>query len=194
MSKRKLSLKEIGLPRLIFICLLGISLLILCMPNLFRSDRNAEEKNISSSSNPPLTEITEEVSDDDKTELEKKFTQMLSKVKGLGKVEVMITFKSSREQIVLKDSPYTEDSLIEDDGEGGKREEKNISKEENTILVTEGNGETMPYILQEIEPIIEGVFVVAEGGDNARLITEIVEAAEVLFRVPAHKVKVMKMK
>ncbi len=35
--------------------------------------------------------------------------------------------------------------------------------------------------------------VIAEGGDNVLVIKDIVEAAEVLFNIPMHKVKVMKM-
>ena len=125
-------------------------------------------------------------------ELENRLESILRKVSGIGEVEVMITLKKSKEQIPLKDAPYTRDDSDEDDGEGGSRTNSRIQKEESTVMVTK-DGDTQPYILQEVEPEIEGVLVIAEGGDNILIIKDIVEAAEVLFNIPVHKVKVMKM-
>ena len=112
---------------------------------------------------------------------------------GIGEVKVMITLKTSKQHIPLKDVPYTQEGLNEIDGEGGSRTNNRIQKEESTILVTDGDGNTRPYILQEREPEVEGILVIAEGGDNVMIIKDIIEAAEVLFNIPAHKVKVMKM-
>ncbi len=68
-----------------------------------------------------------------------------------------------------------------------------MQRDESTVLVTDDNGNEVPYIISEIEPEVEGVLVVAEGGDDAKIIMDIMETVEVLFNVPAHKVKVMKL-
>ena len=41
-------------------------------------------------------------------------------------------------------------------------------------------------------PEIEGVLVIAEGGENAVVIQNITEAIQALFGVEAHKIKIMK--
>jgi len=105
----------------------------------------------------------------------------------------MITLKGSKEKVILKDTPYTQESMNEVDGEGGNRDSSSINKEDTTVLVNGGNGESVPYVIQELEPEVEGIVVIAGGGDNVEIKTEIMEAAQVLFNVPAHKVKVMKM-
>ena len=46
---------------------------------------------------------------------------------------------------------------------------------------------------EEASPVIEGVLVAAQGGDNLSVVENISEAAMVLFGVEAHKIKVMKL-
>jgi stage III sporulation protein AG len=125
--------------------------------------------------------------------MENKLEGILRKVSGIGQVEVMITLKASEEQVALKDTPSTQESLNEVDGEGGSRINSSVTREESTVLIKDESGNSVPYIIKKVEPEIEGIVVIAEGGDNVDVILEIMEAAEVLFDVPAHKVKVMKM-
>jgi stage III sporulation protein AG len=126
--------------------------------------------------------------------MENKLKNILKKVSGIGDVEVMLTLKASGKQVPLKDNPSTQESVNEVDGEGGSRTNNNVTREESTVLVADGSGGEAPFILQETEPEVEGVVVIAQGGDNVQIIMDIIEAAEVLFNVPAHKVKVMKMR
>ena len=51
----------------------------------------------------------------------------------------------------------------------------------------------LPYIVKELEPEIAGVLVIAEGGNNEVIKSDVIAAVQVLFDVPAHKIKVMKM-
>lgn len=41
-------------------------------------------------------------------------------------------------------------------------------------------------------PEIEGVLVIAQGGENAVVVQNITEAIQALFGVEAHKIKIMK--
>lgn len=47
---------------------------------------------------------------------------------------------------------------------------------------------------EKILPNVQGVLVIAQGGDNPIVINNIQEAVVALFQVEAHKIKVMKMK
>jgi stage III sporulation protein AG len=125
--------------------------------------------------------------------LEKRLEDILSKVEGIGSVEVMISLKGSKELVILKDSPYKEERINETDGEGGSRITSSLEQEENTIMIEGDDGTRNPYVLKELEPQVEGIVIIAEGGNNSIIINQIVEASQVLFGVPAHKVKVMKM-
>ncbi len=195
-DKKKISLKNIGLPRLVMLFMAGILIILLSFPGVFRQAKSSEDgtKNIST---PDLQNHTNTTSHDENTyitDMENKAKNLLRKVSGVGEVYVAITTKNSKEQVPLKDSSSTQESLNEVDGEGGSRNNSSVQKEENTVMVTNEDGNSVPYILQELEPEIEGIIVIAEGGDNAMVQMEIMEAMEVLFNVPAHKVKVMKLR
>lgn len=71
---------------------------------------------------------------------EDKLKKILEKVEGVGDVEVMITLKSSKEQVVLKDSPYEQENLNETDEAGGSRISSSLKNDEKTVLVTDGSG------------------------------------------------------
>ncbi len=195
MEKFKSILKKLGLPRLVMLLLAGILIIVLSVPGIFSTTKPV--KNDTSDNNTQVVQKdTNTTSYDTNTyisEMESKFQNILRKVFGIGDVEVMITLKASSEQVPLKDNPSTQESVNEVDGEGGSRTNNSITRDESTVLITDGNGNSGPYIIQELEPEIEGVVVIAEGGDNVNVIKDIMEAAQVLFNIPAHKVKVMKM-
>lgn len=129
---------------------------------------------------------TESTSEDAYTKaLEARLENALANVKGVGNVKVMITLASSSEKVVEKDREMSSD-VQEGDGGG-----KNTSSSE-TAVYANGNGEETPYVKQELSPRIEGVLVIAEGGDNAVVIENITEAVQALFGVDTHKIKVMK--
>ncbi len=195
MEKKKISLKEIGLPKLIMALLAGILIIILSIPGIF-SSKEPEKNKVQDNNTKVQQKDTNTTSYDTNTyitEMENKLESILKKVSGIGKVEVMLTLKASEEKVTLKDTPSTQESLNEVDGEGGSRIESSVKREESTVLYTDENGNSVPYIIQKIEPEVEGVVVIAEGGDDVNVVMDIMEAAEVLFDVPAHKVKVMKM-
>ena len=195
MDKKKLSLKEIGLPKLIMIFMAGILIILLSFPGIFNSKKSTDDS-IKDTNTEVLQNVTNTTSYDAntyRTEMENKLESILGKVSGIGEVEVMITLKTSKTQVPLKDYPSTQESLNEVDGEGGSRTDNSVKSEESTVLVPDEDGNSVPYIIQEIEPEIEGVVVIAEGGDDVYIKMDIMETAEVLFDVPAHKVKVMKM-
>ncbi len=196
MEKKKISLKEIGLQKLIMLFAAGILIIILLsFPGIFNFNTTKEKKNPVTNTK-ILKNDTNTTSYDTNTyitEKENKLKSILKKVSGIGDVEVMITLKASEKKVTLKDTPSTQESLDEDDGEGGSRTENNFKREESTVLYTDENGDSVPYIVQKIEPQIEGIVVIAEGGENPNVVMEIMEAAEVLFDVPANKVKVLKM-
>ncbi len=190
-------IKSIGPSNFVIILMVGILLLILSWPNNSndsKTSRNTyETKDINNSKEE--TPITRDKSQAEiyLHTLEERLEEVLKKVEGVGEVEVMITLKGSKEVVVLKDEPFRMEKVNEDDGEGGKRTTSNHDQEENTILIENEDGSKTPYILKELEPQVEGIIVIATGGNNGEIIKQIIEAVQVLFGVAPHKVKVMKM-
>lgn len=124
--------------------------------------------------------------------LEQRLTETLSRMSGVGKVEVMITLKSSCELVVEKEQPVKRSTTNESDSQGGSRMVSQMESEENTVYRTEGSL-SEPYVVKTLPPRIEGVVVVAEGAGNGEVNRTVVEIVQALFGVEAHKVRVVKM-
>ncbi len=108
--------------------------------------------------------------------MEDRLEELLAQVEGVGRVRVMLTLEGTGEKRVEKDKEISQES----------------SREE-TVYAEYGSSERMPYVTSETNPRVDGILVIAEGGGNSRIKAEIIEAAEALFGIEPHKIKIMKM-
>ena len=187
----------------IILILAGILLFIIALPTKNDTEKKGEENRdrlwgqstvLSGNSETDNEETKElgEPGEDYAGELEQRLTKILSEMADVGRVEVMITLKSSRELVVEKETPVSRTSTTENDAQGGNRTVNTSELEENVVYSNNG-GSSEPYVVKSLAPEIEGVLVVAEGAGSGtvnRTVTEIIQA---LFGVEAHKVKVVKM-
>lgn len=186
---------------LIILILVGVLLVIIALP----TRDNGEEGGTGMLSEPgaDITSVAETgVSDNMSVEsetdeeyaayLEERLTEALSQMADVGRVKVMITLKSSKEVVVEKEQPVNRSSTNESDSQGGTRIISELESDERTVYRTEGSS-SEPYVIKTLPPQIEGVLVVAEGAGSGTVNRSIVEIAEALFGVEAHKVKVVKM-
>lgn len=125
---------------------------------------------------------------------ESRLAALLSQMKGVGKVDVMITYVTSSEDVPAYDIKKNKSGTQEKDSGGGTR---SISQEEyDSSLAYEdsANGGKKPVILKKLEPEVKGVLVVAEGADSAEVRERICNSVMVVLDVPAHKVQVVQRK
>lgn len=124
--------------------------------------------------------------------LEERLEEMLSQMDGVGRVEVMVTVADSGERVLEKDVNSTVTDTAETDSAGGSR---NISErvQEEVTIYTEKGSESYPYVQKEKLPAVEGVVIVAEGGDNMTVVSDISGVVKALLPVEAHRIKVVKM-
>ena len=109
----------------------------------------------------------------------------------VGKVSVMVTVADQGEDIIEKDK--TEHTSTVTNTDSGSMEMTTEKESGEETVYEESGGEKAPYVSKEILPEIEGVLVVAEGGDSPRIVSDISDAVKALFQVEAHRIKVVKM-
>ena len=174
----------------IAIALTGVLILIIAMPlspKQSDSESTAEQETAAAVLDSGSTQDSQNVY---AAAMEKRLKHVLGQMEGVGETEVMITLSDSGETIVEKDQK--EQSIEESDAGGGTRTTTEQETEETTVYVENGS-EKQPYVTKEVLPKVEGVLVVAEGGDDPRVISDISDTVMALFRVEAHKIKVVKM-
>ena len=125
---------------------------------------------------------------------EEKLEKDLACIDGAGQVEVLITLKESEERILEKDVPVEVSETSEEDAEGGKRIIREVHQEDTTVYTVNEDGQNVPYVSKIIQPVVEGVVVIAQGGDSALVKENIIETIQVLFGIDANKIRVVKRK
>ena len=126
--------------------------------------------------------------------LEKKLEELIEDIDGAGDVEVMITVKNSSTKEVLRESDISENKLLETDSSGGSRDSYETTKDENVVLTEEGNSIKSPFVISEVAPQVEGVAVIAKGGDSPVVKEKITGIIKALFGIEINKIAVGKMK
>ncbi len=124
--------------------------------------------------------------------MEQRLADALQYMEGVGRAEVVITFKSSGQKVVEKDQNSSSQSSSEKDQNGGTRETTDRSSSKESVYTQDTQGAQIPYVSKELMPEIEGVLVIADGGDHAVVVQNITEAIQALFGIEAHKIKIMK--
>ena len=125
-------------------------------------------------------------------ELEKKLENILSKIEGVGNVNVCINYSESSEVVAM----YNENSKVstteETDTSGGLRKIQQTDSQKD-IVYKEDNGEKTPITKKVVQPKIEGAIITAKGASNANTKANIIQAVEAVTGLATHKIQVFEM-
>ena len=124
--------------------------------------------------------------------MEEKLEDILSNVKGVGRVKVMITYSKTSQIIPM----YDEDSSTsiteeKDSGVGTRIVNETTSKKD--IIYKETDGVKTPITQSVINPAIEGAIIAAEGAGDANIKTNIIQAVEAVTGIATYKIQVFEM-
>lgn len=113
--------------------------------------------------------------------INRELENILSEVEGAGDVSVLINYSQSGEKILAYDM---ESNINEGEGE----------KENNSRSQVVYDGNKMPVVLKEYMPKVEGVIIVAQGGNIESVKKQLIAGTVALLGVDEHKIEVLKMK
>jgi len=167
--------------------ILGISIIFLIVANCILGSK----KEVANLENEFKSQISYEEEMDYSAYLEKKLENILSKLEGVGKVNVMVTLENSVEKITATNTSQTTESIVENDGEGGTR---HVQREDLTLqVVTKGNDGSL-LVVKEIKPKVLGVIVIAQGAEDPEVKEKLYEAVKTVLGIKGNKVQVYSSK
>lgn len=123
------------------------------------------------------------------SDLEVRLKNILSKISGVGNVEVMITYSESSSVSPL----YNETSSVsvsEEKLEAGNTKTTETNENQREILVDSASN---PIIEKSINPKIEGAIITAQGAKNSKIKADIVSAVEAATGLATYKIQVFNM-
>lgn len=177
----------------VFIIILIVTIIAI---NFILSDKKTTTKEENSTSNKKLattnqTEMNSTYSSNS-DELSNKLENILSKINGVGEVNVFINYSESSEVVAMYNENSKSSSTEETDTSGGIRkiEETDTQKD---IVYQENNGEKTPITQKVVQPKIEGAIITAKGANNANIKTNIIQAVEAATGLATHKIQVFEM-
>lgn len=179
----------------VFLVLLIITIIAI---NTIWGDKNEEvKKEDNKSSYKQLAESIDNNIDSNNQQLaeynlEQSLEDILSKISGVGKVKVLVTYSETSEVIAMYNEKQTASNTEETDTNGGVRkiEETDTNKE---IIYEEKNGQKTPITQKVVMPKIEGAIITAEGAGNVNTKTNIIQAVSAATGLATYRIQVFEM-
>lgn len=172
--------------------LLAIAFLWLAYTTFFSSSNNEKEETVPRGAKEVSAdgdEVSQEILDYESKQKEE-LKKILSKMEGVGEVDVKMYFESGEVKVPAYNSTTQNSQTREEDSQGGTRS----TTQENggdTIVMSGDTNE--PFILQTYKPKITGIIIVAEGASSSKVRYDIQVAVSSLYNLSLDKVNVYPM-
>ena len=187
--KEQLNNKKTG--NLIIIFLFAVLLFVFSEYIPFNNNADSS-KDVSSQNSVSQNVVSTNIDDEYEASLKYELKKTLSKVRGVGEVEVMIYFESGSEKIPVFNHSDSRSTSEETDQNGGKRITTQQNAGSDIVVANEGSN-NVPFITKTLKPKITGVFIVAEGAYDKNIASQITQAVMNLFDLQENNVKVFPM-
>ena len=182
----KLSLKDIGPARIAILAICGIFLLVSSFP--MRKTGVSGENGKKGREAPSVKNSFDQ---EYIRQQENRLKQILQTVEGVGKVEVMITLRSSGEAVLNKD--YSREEAGQSESEGSDSKNSDSIKEGEETILSDKNGSRAPYVIKEMSPEISGLLIICEGAGSNRVASRVLQAAQSVYGISADHIAILKM-
>lgn len=159
--------------------LLAVGIIILISSNIFTSSGDKDQSN--KQTNSAIVSFPDD---------EKRLEQILSKVHGAGKTEVMITYDTGVEKVTIQNSKIDKSSSSNTEETGGETLTTDTAEERQTVMNGSGNSQT-PFVVKEVNPQVRGVLVVAEGAGDENVRYNLTNAVAAVLDVPYYRIQVL---
>lgn len=172
-----------------FILVLAIAIVIGLFSNWFQPVNHGQEAAAvqDQANNPPAVSDDENIQDQ-----EYRLKQILSSMKGAGRVEVMITYKTGKELIPAMNTVESNTETEEKDSNGGIRRVSQVDTNSQPVSMTTSEG-SQPLITREVRPEVLGVIIIAEGAGDIQVRMELQKAVQTVLGVRANQVDIFVM-
>lgn len=172
------------------IVVLIITIIIINMILKQGKDNNYKDKNEVDEDKVLATDSN--VNKKNSSELNKNLEQILSTIKGVGKVHVFINYSQSSKTVAMYDEKTTATSTEETDSQGGLRNTTSTETQKD-VIYTDSNGNKEPVTESVIMPTIEGAIITADGASNAKVKTDIINAVQAATGLTIDKIQVFEI-
>jgi stage III sporulation protein AG len=168
-----------------------VGVLVLIVANFFKNNETSKTASTAVSATSEQN-VQENVNMSYELSKRNELKSMLTKMKGVGRVDVMISFESGEEIVPAVNINDGVSSTNEKDNEGGERKTTQNNKGSQVVMTTKG-GDSQPVVLKKNNPKVLGVMIVAEGAKDKQVQLDVKNAVASLLGIQSNKVNVYPM-
>lgn len=175
----------------LIVLLVLLIIVVVAINYIWSGDNKGDQKDIDNfREQNEIVQVSNNTSQDN---LEERLENILSKISGVGKVKVLITYSESSTLIPVYDENVKSSNTTENDDSGGTRTIEETDNQKQVIYKENTDGSKEPVTKSIIKPKIEGAIVAATGADNATVKAKIIQAIEAATGLATHKIQVFEM-
>lgn len=121
--------------------------------------------------------------------IEQKVHKIVSSIKDVGDVDIMVTLESGKESVYAQEEKKNYDKTEQDSQSSGTKKQEKETSESSAIIVDQGSGNGKQALIEkELEPKIQGVVVVCQGGDDPEVRARVSEAITTALKISSARV------
>lgn len=124
---------------------------------------------------------------------ETRIKDILEKMIGVGKVDVLVNIESTEEITVYRNMREMQQTTDEKDRNGASRQVNELSRSGEIVMYKTG-GNDAPIIIKTIKPQIRGIVIVANGAENEVVKQMIMDAVRKGLDVAPHRISILPRK
>ncbi|MEA4911618.1 MAG: hypothetical protein VB092_03265 [Oscillospiraceae bacterium] len=117
-------------------------------------------------------------------QLQNDVTAFITQMEGVGKASVLVRLETGVQYVYATDGKSSDDTTQTASDSYTSRTSK-----ESSVIIVDGKA----LVLQRIEPTVQGVVIVCEGGGSAAVREKVTEAVSVLCGIGTNRISVSKM-
>jgi len=127
-------------------------------------------------------------------QVEKSLTELIGSINGAGSVKVLVTLERNTQYVYATEEKKTSQNTQDQAANATVKNQANDSRETKYILVKGADGSQQALAVTEVEPIVKGVVVVCEGGNQPAVQKDIIDAVTTALNLSSARVCVIKAK
>ncbi len=162
----------------------GVAGILLIFLSQFWSTSSSSDKKSSSVSSASTTSAYA-------ASMEKSLCGIIGNIEGVGRVKVMVTLQSGV-QYVYEQNEKATSNQTQTSGDNAQTQQS-ADTEESTVLAQDGSGDEEPVIKTEMQPAVQGVIVVCDGGGDPVVKEEVLETVMTALGLSATSISVNPM-
>lgn len=125
-------------------------------------------------------------------QVEKSLTDLVGSIQGVGSAKVLVTLEKNIQYVYATEEKKSTQTTQDQAANATVRE--NDSSETKYIIVKDADGSQRALAVTEVQPIVKGVVIVCEGGDQAAVQKNIIDAVTTALNISSARVCVIKAK